>query len=261
MFFGVFAALGMLGKYSTLVLLFCCFLGSVFTQEGRCSYKKLGIYIGLLTFLIVFGSHVIWLFFHYQPALNYFSNNALQARNIPAQLYLGMLGTTSIAILYWLSFVVNWKKPFVTVCMNFEARFLLFCCIVPIMIIMLLPILGIHTKANWLSAFYFGIGTVLVYFSRIDLSQGLKIKRNVIYVLFTYTLLGLLCIFGINMSGYSDKYEFNRVSEFLYDNWHKNFNTNPSYICHSGDLEAIAAIKLMNDIYKKQKLSTRYTLF
>lgn len=251
--FGVFSALGMLGKYSTIVLLFCCFLISIFTQEGRNSYKKPGIYSGFLFFIIVFGPHLLWLFYHYKPSFSYFLNATLKTHNIPIQLYLGILGTTLISILYWFLFTNNWKRPFTKVRMDFHTKFLLMSCIAPLLLIMMLPILGINTKMNWTSAFYFGIGIVLVYFSNIDLSNELKIKRGILWVFCVYTTIGFLCIFSITMSGYNNKYQLNRVSQFVYSHWHDKFNTNPSYMCHSGDVEAIAAIKLMHDIYLKTK--------
>ncbi len=245
----------MLGKYSTIVLLFCCFLITTFTPQGRISYKKTGIYVGILFFGVVCAPHVIWLFYHYKPALTYFSSSAFQKRNVPAALYLGMLGVLSIAIGYWLLFVESWKKPFAKVKgdAHFDTKFLVICCIAPILCLMVLPILGVHVKTHWTSAFYFGIGTVLIYFSNINLSLGVKIRHGVVAVLCTYSALGILCILCINMTGYDNKYELHKVSQYVYDKWSNQFHTNPSYICHSNDIEAIAAIKLMHDIYEKTR--------
>lgn len=251
--FGAFAALGMLGKYSTIVLLFCCFLISIFTQEGRDSYKKPGIYSGFLAFIIVFGPHILWLFYHYRPALSYFSEATLENHNIPIQLYLSMLGTGLLTILYWFFFVTNWKKPFVKLSMDFNTKFLLLSCMAPLVLIMILPILGMNVKMNWTSAFYFGIGTVLVYFSNITLSHPQKIKKSVLTIMCVYTSIGVFCIFSVTVSGYNNKYELDKVSEYVYSHWHDKFNTSPSYICHSKDIEAVAAIKLMHDIYLKTK--------
>lgn len=247
--FGCFAALGMWGKYSTLVLLFFCGLASIVTPEGRQSYKKPGIYIGILTSIIAFSPHLFWFLHHYKPALEYFSDKA--SRPDQAYVHLQILAAIFLAITYWLLFVRNWKKPFHKVSLNFETKYILICCVAPIVFILMLPVFNVQIRVNWLSAFFFGIGTTLVYFSDVDLSQSLKIRKGILFIFGLFTTIGFVGMIAIKVSGYDDKYELKRISEYLYTNWQKQFNTNPSYMCHSNNLNAIAAIKLMHDIYDK----------
>jgi len=68
---GLLAALSLMTKYYAAVLFLPMLCVLFFTQEGRASFKKSGIYLAMIIFLLVVLPHFIWLFNNGFVTLNY----------------------------------------------------------------------------------------------------------------------------------------------------------------------------------------------
>jgi 4-amino-4-deoxy-L-arabinose transferase-like glycosyltransferase len=61
---GIVAGLAMMAKYYTAILLLTLFLFLIIDKDARQAFKEKGLYIALVSFLIIILPHVIWLFTH-----------------------------------------------------------------------------------------------------------------------------------------------------------------------------------------------------
>lgn len=68
---GIFAALAMMTKYYTLLLLASMLVFLLITPEGRKNLTQPAIYCGVLVFLLISAPHCIWLFNHNLETINY----------------------------------------------------------------------------------------------------------------------------------------------------------------------------------------------
>ena len=68
---GLFAACSLMTKYYAPVLFLPMFLFLVFNKENWMSFKKPGLYIAILTCVLLSAPHFIWLFFHDFVTLKY----------------------------------------------------------------------------------------------------------------------------------------------------------------------------------------------
>ncbi|MHB1949517.1 MAG: glycosyltransferase family 39 protein [Gammaproteobacteria bacterium] len=68
---GLFAGLGMMTKYFTVMLLLPMFLFMLMYPQTRAQFKKFPIYLGLCVFVLIITPHFLWLFSHDFVTVNY----------------------------------------------------------------------------------------------------------------------------------------------------------------------------------------------
>ncbi len=61
---GVFAGLGMMAKYYTVLLLFSLIVFAVWESESRTVWRQKGVYVAFAVFLVICLPHLLWLFQH-----------------------------------------------------------------------------------------------------------------------------------------------------------------------------------------------------
>lgn len=61
---GIVAGLAMMAKYYTAFPMMVMLFFLMTTREGRVSFKKSGLYLALLSFMVIITPHIIWLFQH-----------------------------------------------------------------------------------------------------------------------------------------------------------------------------------------------------
>lgn len=158
-FTGLFAGLGMMAKYYTALLLLSLGLFLLFNKESRQQFKKPGLYLACVVFLIVIIPHTIWLFFHDFVTINYAVNrvsnattwtthfdNAIQFAWQQIEVFLPVL------LLYL--FLIIGKRPLLeskkSTLTVFNNRFLLFAGMGPFIITILLSaVTGMKLRAGW----------------------------------------------------------------------------------------------------------------
>ncbi len=155
---GFFAALGMMAKYYTVMLLIPMLLFMLVDKTARQRFKSPFLYAGVLIFILIILPHTVWLFSHdfitIQYALGRVSSpptlfNHLQ---FPLQFTWQQLEVLLPALLLF-SILLSGKKPLLTTrptLTHFDKTFLLFMALGPfLMTVLLSAIFGMKLRAGW----------------------------------------------------------------------------------------------------------------
>ncbi len=156
---GLFAGLGMMTKYYTVMLLFPMALFMLINPHARESFKKPHTYFGLLIFLIVITPHTIWLLSQNFVTLNYAIHRVSAPPTwmhhifFPVQ-FTYQLFETLIPSLVILSVLFIGKKPTFAEpkiqLTRFDKEFLFYVGLGPLLLTVLLSAFtGIKLRAGW----------------------------------------------------------------------------------------------------------------
>jgi 4-amino-4-deoxy-L-arabinose transferase-like glycosyltransferase len=155
---GLFAGLGMMTKYYTVMLLIAMALFILINSAARRSFGKPTFYLGIVAFLAVMTPHIVWLFHHDFVTVNY----ALERISIPTILnhpnYSASFAWEQFAVflppLVLTLFLMTGRQPMLTTqrvpVNSFNQQFLFFLGLLPYLLTVILSALtGIKLRAGW----------------------------------------------------------------------------------------------------------------
>jgi 4-amino-4-deoxy-L-arabinose transferase-like glycosyltransferase len=198
---GVFAALGMMTKYYTVMLLLPMLGFMLLTAERRKAFFSWSFFLGILAFIGIIAPHVYWLFTHDFVTVDY----ALQRLNntIPgvshlhyATVFAWQQLAAFLPVLLFLLIALMGKRPvFATFHLKvFDQQFLLMLGFGPLLLTILLAVgTGIKLRAGW--------GEPLLSLWGIMLLAWLP--PNLTSMKFYRTLAAVFCLMVATLVGYA----------------------------------------------------------
>jgi hypothetical protein len=76
--FGLFMGLALLSKYFAVILAATCFLAALTHPDRRAYFRSFSPYVSLVSALVVFAPHLVWLAWNHAPPVHYFAQTAGQ---------------------------------------------------------------------------------------------------------------------------------------------------------------------------------------
>ena len=243
--FGIFAALSALTFYLSFYQLASLGLFFLFIT---IKYKKFNLkyLLFLISFLILFFPHLIWVFNNNFATVNYglFRSvgdplSGLGYSKLIDHLYypvIFLLKQTTIVLPLFIIFLFIIKKPKLRI--NLKDKkflFLISITVLPIFLMFITSLLaGVRIRTMWMASFYMFIGIFVVYIfqSSIDLK---KIK-NFIFALFFFAILSPALYF---LTSYIEKdkrtdYPGKKISQAIQAHWDKNFSNKIDFVVGDG---------------------------
>lgn len=196
--FGIAAAVGVLSKYYTLVLLLSMFLMVIYHKPFReASFKKIGAYIAFVLFAFMLTPHFIWLIHNDFVTVDYLlgrsdvDSSLLNHFKYPIKFFIAQIFSILAAlILFFISF--GNKKIKKDLDLN-KVIFILFMILAPFALTLLFSfITGSRLRSMWGSPLWSMLGVSLFYFFSNEISQK-NIKKF---------LIGIFIIASISVTAY-----------------------------------------------------------
>lgn len=216
---GILAALCILCKYQAAVLFLPLLLWLLINPEARHSFRRPGLWIGLVTALILISPHLLWLAQHDLISIRYAfatpgdytqTSSALGHLYYPIRLLLNAIGNVLPMLLLLWPFFSGWPR---TTSLSPLARSYLFTIAFgPLILTLLLAVFsGDHFPPRWLTPYFFGLG--LWFFSRVAACSDRQLRQFLLslLVLSLSLLTGRLISFSPALSGHSDSWLPHRV--------------------------------------------------
>lgn len=246
---GFFAALCLCTKYQAGLLFFSLLIFCLVDKTASSSFKKPGIYIALVVFILLMSPHLVWLYHHDLISINY-------ALKTPAQ-YTQQKSLFN-SLIYFFKLIVNnlidvlgllilvW--PFyksTRIRLNLipsQWKYLIFISFGPLILTLMLCLAsGDYFPPRWSTPYFFSLGLFMMVILRPELSPK-KIKQFTITLLTYSTLLLSIKIstIALHLRPASDAYLPNQqIALSLTTLWHNQYHSPLPYIAGSGYLVAI----------------------
>ena len=241
---GVFAALGMMAKYYTGVLLTVMLLFMLFNANGRKQFKSPALYLGALIFILICLPHLFWLTQHQFITVEYVFERAAGAPRwtnhffFPAQ-FMWQQFEVLLPCLIFFSLMLIGKRPiFVSKKISlsaFNKRFLLFIGIGPFLITLLLSLaLSVKLRAGW-GAPLMTLWTLLLLAWLQPVFTNAKLYRA---IAMTFTIMILfLGSYTISLLYSKDTSTANfpgrEIATYITNEWHAKYHTPLKYVAGS----------------------------
>jgi 4-amino-4-deoxy-L-arabinose transferase-like glycosyltransferase len=238
---GIFAALSLMAKYYTAILLFPMLLFLLRRHEGRKQFKRLSFYSGCFIFLIIITPHFIWLFHHDFITLNYAVDRVsspptwLNHIFYPTQFIWQQFEALLPAFILLLITLIG-KKPFrlfPPLKMNsFNKEFLLFMGIGPFLITVFLSfIMGMKLRAGWGQPLFSLWGIIFIYLVQPNMTPA-KFYRFVglLFILIALSIAGYASALIRAPEPSSANFPGKIIAERLTQNWKEKFHTPLHYV-------------------------------
>ena len=226
--FGLFAALGLLSKYSFIYLLVSIDVFFIFLIiNKKFNYKCL---ISLVSFFLVLSPHLVWLVENDYSTFAYAfhrtgieGTNFFQGHLLNPLIFLGK--QIGILLPFFIMFFIILSK--IKVKINFKNEKLLFLFvinIIPIILIFLTSLLiGVKIRTMWMTPFYLFMGVLFVYVFQKKII--LKRSKNFLLIFFILFILSPMTYLYISLTE-TDKrtdYPGKKISQVVQKNWENNF--------------------------------------
>ena len=238
---GLFAGLGMMTKYYTGLLLLPMALLLLLHTKGREQFKKPGLYLAAIVFLIIISPHVVWLFSHDFVTLDYAVGRVtspptwLNHLFYPAQFAWQQFEVLLPSLLLF-SFLWIGKKPWRLVpplhISSFDKDFLFWIGMGPFLLTVLLSLVtGIKLRAGWGQPLLSLWGLILVAWLQPYLTSA-KFYRF-LAVVFGYLALTVMgyCIALIRADEPSSaNYPGRTIATEFTQYWHEKYHRPLKYI-------------------------------
>lgn len=243
---GILAAICICIKYQVLLLLIPMFLLCIIHPVGRISFKNKGIYIGILTMLLVLLPHLIWLYLHDLVTMTYAQN--VSADYTPDKTFLShlkyplrfivneMIHCSGLFILLW-PFYKTPKSPIKIA--HFEWSFLLFMGLGPFILTVILCIwTGNYFPTRWATPYFFLLGIISLAYLKPVINKKNLIQFTATFIFMSSLLfLGRMSSFTLFKRAESDAFLPNQqIAHTLSKLWQDRFNTNIPYLAGSNYL-------------------------
>lgn len=241
---GFFAALGMMAKYYTAILLAGMALFLLLNKNNRQQLSTKAPYIGLMIFILVILPHTIWLFYHDFITVTYvFDRTSTEPSLInhlffPAQ-FAWQQFEAFIPALILFGFLLIGKKPLLnpskTALSTFDKQFLFYVGAGPFLLTLLLSILfGIKLRAGWGMPLQSLWGVILFAFIQPRLSETkLKAFIATIFSIMTLFLSGYAYSLIYSKDTSSANFAGREMSAYITQLWHEKYHTKLEYVAGS----------------------------
>lgn len=254
---GLTAGLASMDKYFTLMLLLSMFTFLLINQQARTSFKKLGLYLGLLVFFIIVIPNFIWLITHAFVAINYafdsasftqsaFTNGLAHFIN-PLVFIISMLAVVLLLFPILLGSFGNKEK--INFYINgFDQQFLLSMFLGPFIYVLLFLLLtGAKFRFVWATPLFNLVGIILI----VQLKPALTPKklRNYFIIVTVFVIVWMLAFLGnITVSPFFrhdlkhrfELYPGKEMALALTQSWHNRYHRPLLYV--AGDRELVVYI-------------------
>lgn len=241
---GLVAALGMMTKYYTAVLLLALALFLLTHAQSRAQLKTWRPYIGLLCFLGLMLPHGIWLYYHDYITITYVFE---RTKNIPhwtnhlffpLQFTWQQLQVLLPALLLYAVLLLG-KKPLLAESRpsltSFNRDFLFFAALGPLLITLCLSLIfGITLRAGWGMPLLSFWGLLFILACPPALTPA-KIHR---FIAATFIFMGTLltayvCSLVYSSDTSSANFPGRRFAEAMTQEWHHRYHTPLNYVAGS----------------------------
>lgn len=238
---GIFAALGMMAKYYTAVMLLPMLLFLLFNSKNRKSFTNPYLYLGLAIFLIIITPHVIWLFYHNFVTVNYaidrVSTEDLWLNHIRfAAKFTWEQLQTFIPSLLLILFLLFGRKPLLLhprfKISSYNKQFLFYIGLGPFLLTLLISICsGISLRAGWGAPLlsFWGIILVALVQPRVTL-KNLILFLTAFYILMATTVLTYALALIRADAPSSANFPGKVIATLLTNEWHQRYHTPLKYI-------------------------------
>ena len=246
---GIVAGLAMMAKYYTAIPLVIMFIFLVCKSEGRRNFAKSGIYLSLISFILVCLPHMIWLFQHNFITIAYAAN---RTENIG-------LSSWKLHLLYPIDFalaqIINFIFPLFLLCLlysrkklnqtylakpdllpTFPRQFLLTMAFGPYLLTLLLAIIfgwrlfnewGVPLASLW--------GLILIAFSQPAITLT-AFKRFFIIIYIVMFLWAAIYAIGLTFDKrhrHSDNYPAQEIADYVTQQWWNQYHKPLKYVAGS----------------------------
>ena len=179
--FGLFAALNLLNKYVSGILLVCLGAYLVFTATGRARLKSWKLWLAGVFALCLIIPHILWLYEHDWFVIDYFLSRSGEGKVLPYGLahivyplkFLGSQIMTSAFAL--IALLVAWRlspKEQISVAKK-DRIFIFFAGILPVLFMAVISlVLGIKLKSMWGSPVMYMTGICFFTFLPFDIKKS-----------------------------------------------------------------------------------------
>jgi len=227
--FGLFAALGILCKYSFIYLLLSIDIFFIYTI---IKYKKFDpkCLVSLISFFIVLLPHFIWLIDNDYITIKYvFARTDLEGSTFKDHIFYPLIFLSKqIGILLPFFIMVFFIIKKLKVKINFNDKKLLFLIslnITPILLVFLTSLLtGANIRTMWMTPFYLFSGTFFLYI--FEIKNSLK-KLNNFFFIFLFLFILSPSLYFIVSFVKTDKrtdYPGSYISQVVQTEWTNNFS-------------------------------------
>lgn len=253
---GFLAALSILTKYESLVLIFCMLVTMLTTREGRASFKTIGPYLAIVICFGVLFPHLFWAIKNDLPGITY-ADVSLHLNKTPAALKhifypLNFFISQVLACLPMLFLVVPFlRKNLINKeeikQSRFSRMFLLIMGLGPLAFTVILSLVtGCHLYAKWATPFFSLNGILLISFLRPAINK--KIWRQ--FIVFLMALfIGLILVrgsyiylgtkFNLRFIHIPDAFFSGKdIAQELTQKWHDKYHGNLYYVAGDRYLSA-----------------------
>lgn len=242
---GLFAGLSILAKYESALLLLSMLLMLIFSNEGRKSFKKSGLYLGVFLFLLVIAPNIVWLYNHDFLPFKYAAGRLNSQHYIyPVKFLIGQLGIIA-PFLFLFLFVYQKEKENFTLS-TFNKRFLILIGLGPVLFTMSISAFrGMWINNLWAFPFYSFLGILFFAWFKPKLNLYLVNRFKVIVSVH-------VCLFLVGRCSYhewgpywqhqtkSTHYPGRNIAYELTEEWRRTYQLPLCYV--AGDDEVIKHI-------------------
>lgn len=236
---GLFAALATMAKYYAIMLFAPMFIFLITNKDARISFKKSGLYLSGLVFLIITLPHFIWLFNQDLATINYAVRRASE-QNVPGSspfhFALVYLGTFILPLLLFSILLIGKKTQSAlgeqVKLTKFEKQFLCIIGFGPFVLTVVTAIIfrmTLHTL--WGTPLLILWGLILVAFTQPYITKP-KFYRFVSGVALIFLLMlggylySMLCVDKASSSNYPGP----ETSKYVIELWQKKYHSLPHFV-------------------------------
>ena len=236
---GLFAALGVLSKYLFIYLLVAIDVFFIYLIINKKFNFK--CFISIISFLIVFLPHLIWLINNNYTTIAYAfhrtgieNSNFFEAHLLYPLIFLGkQIGILIPFFIMFFFIVTNFKIK-----MNYRDKKLLFLIsivIVPVILMLLTSfITGARIRTMWMTSFYLFIGVFFVYIFQTKINlEKFKNFFLIFLFLFIFSPTAYYLISSTQTNKRTD-YPGKKISQIVQTQWDKNFSNKIEIVVGSG---------------------------
>jgi len=237
----IFAALGMMAKYYTALLLFSMLLFLVVHKRNWQVFKNRHFYAAAIVFLIIIAPHFIWLFSHNFITVTYAFDRVSSAPSwtnhfvYPLQFAWQML-EAFIPVLVLLALTMLGKRPVLTAKPSkisyYDESFLLLTGLGPFILTLLLSVIfGMKLRAGWGMPLLTFWGLLLLVYFQLNITRAL-LYRFIALIFITLFLLLAGYSYALLRANSTSSAIFpgQEIAEKLTNEWHTRYHTKLAYI-------------------------------
>ncbi len=241
---GIFAGLGMMTKYYTIMLLIPMMLWLCISADNRKNFLKPPLYLGLAIFLLIILPHTVWLFFHDFVTINYAMDRVSSAPtwfnhfNYSSLFAWQQFEAFVPSILFTLFLFVGrqplQQTPRIAI-NSFDKEFLFYVGLGPFLLTVLLSALtGIKLRAGWGEPLLSLWGIILIAWLQPRVTMQ-KFYRFVVLFFSLYTLMVVSYASALIKAEEPSSANFpgENIANLLTQEWHEKYHTPLPYVAGS----------------------------